>query len=375
MRTKITVLVVALLVIVGFVGWLTWSYFFKNPSVQVTTATVERDNLREEINASGKVMPAAKVNVISKLTGKITAVSVSEGDMVEKDQIICQLDSTEWQLKVSEAEAQLSNTQANLQKIDRVLREGTSDTPTPTGPGSSTDYSQEDRRAAQAQVDKAKAALDLAKAQLEDTKITAPTAGTVVELRAVEGELAQPTKPVAVVVNPEEMQMEAQVDETDIRKVKVGQEIEVRVDAYPDKTLKGEVVEVGLSSTKTSGGGTAYPVKARVTVNEGVTLRSGMSGDVDIIVAIKQGVLVMPIEALTERNGKDVAFVDKDGRLEMREVSIGISTQDSVEVKQGLEEGEKVATEDVAKLKGGERAGDSRGSGFFRIFRGGGRAR
>lgn len=339
----------AFLIIFATVGVFAWTIFFAHPKIEAKTALAETKTLDEEVTASGVITPEAKVNVVSKLTGAITQVLAAVGDTVQAGQVICTLDAAEYDLKVKQAQASLDSAKANRDKVVNALNQST-----PTAPGGGQ-YTQEDKRAADAQVAQAQAALDLAKAELDATNIRSPVNGTIVELAAVVGEIASSQKPVAVVVDPAQMYMEAKVDETDIARVKVGQKAKITLDSYPEKTLKGEVVEISMSSTSTKAGGTAYSVKVRIVLQEGLTLRSGMSGDATIIVKKHVGVIAVPIEAVIEKEDGAYVFVVKNSLVKKRKVKLGISTQDYYEVKSGLEDGERVAVEKIDTLVGGEK--------------------
>jgi len=178
--------------------------------------------------------------------------------------------------------------------------------------------------------------------------------GMVIQLSAVVGQTAVPGQPLLTIADFDPTYFIANMDEADISRVKTGQKCEIVLDAYPDDVILGDVIEVGYVSQPTAGGGTAFPVKIQITDNKGLVLRLGMNGDVDITIGTKKAVIAVSLKAVTTRNSKDTAFVAENKKVKKRQLTLGIATVDYYEVKKGLEEGDKVITSDLTKLKGGE---------------------
>lgn len=185
-------------------------------------------------------------------------------------------------------------------------------------------------------------------------KIKSPLDGTVVQINGAIGQTASPTKPVLVIADFDPTYFVANIDEGDISKVSPGQSVEVMLDAYSETILLGEVAEIGLVSVSTTGGGTAFPVKIRLTDTKGVALLVGMNGDATLTINVKLSVLSVPVEAVTERDGKEVVFVVEKGRAKKRPVTLGLASDTDYEVVSGLSEGEKVIVKNLSELKGNE---------------------
>jgi RND family efflux transporter MFP subunit len=157
------------------------------------------------------------------------------------------------------------------------------------------------------------------------------------------------------VADLERAQVVADVDETDVGKVKIGQEAEIVLDAYPERILEGHVVEVGYLARQTEAGGTALPVKISLDETGGIGVRKDMNADVNIVVSIKKNVLSVPLEAVIEKEGKDVVYVIENGRAKMQRVKLGLATDEAFEIVSGLRQGETVAVKNVDKLREGDR--------------------
>jgi len=178
--------------------------------------------------------------------------------------------------------------------------------------------------------------------------------GMVIQLSAVVGQTAVPGQPLLTIADFDPTYFIANMDEADISQVKTGQKCEIVLDAYPDDVILGDVIEVGYVSQPTAGGGTAFPVKIQITDNKGLVLRLGMNGDVDITIGTQKAVIAVSLKAVTTRDSKDTAFVAENKKVKKRQLTLGIATVDYYEVKKGLEEGDKVITNDLTRLKGGE---------------------
>ncbi len=185
-------------------------------------------------------------------------------------------------------------------------------------------------------------------------KLEASIDGTIVQLNTAVGQTAMPQEPMIMLADLDPTYFTANIDESDIAQVSPGQQVRIALDAYPEETLSGEVVEIGLLSQSATAGGTSFPVKIRLTDSKGVTLRLGMNGDTDIIVGVKEAALAVPLNAVTTREGKDIAFRVRNKKITARRVDLGQATNDFYEVIAGLEAGDKVVIKDLKKLKGGE---------------------
>ncbi len=160
--------------------------------------------------------------------------------------------------------------------------------------------------------------------------------------------------PVFQIVDLQNMRVRAEVEEADIPKVQVGQRVRVYLDAYPDLTFTGEVVQVGIRAESGSGGTTVFPVMVKLDRTE-VPLRLGYNATVDIEVLSRKGIIHLPVTAVFSEDGKDYVFVVQEGKAVRREVAVGERSEEWVEILSGLEEGERVVTEGVGLVREGQK--------------------
>ncbi|TDG00811.1 efflux RND transporter periplasmic adaptor subunit [Paenibacillus piri] len=190
--------------------------------------------------------------------------------------------------------------------------------------------------------------------QLEKLKVTAPFDGVfstdfvdqkknVLTAYPVGTTIASSVQ-LGAVANLDTLQLPIKVDELDLPKVKVGQKAEVKVDALPGKTFTGEVTQVSTVGTVTNGV-TFYT--AVVSLKNASELKYTMTATADILIQDKKDVIVLPVEAVKQRNGKRIVSLKKeDGTIEAEhEVKIGANSSTMIEITEGLKEGDQVVVQ------------------------------
>jgi len=209
------------------------------------------------------------------------------------------------------------------------------------------------------QLESAQLALERAQAQLQEMRLITPRrqpfdgaqdkaqdtalAGTVVRVEASEGEMVSAYRPVVVIADLASLQIIAEVDEIDVAEVAPGQEVEIRLDAYPGQNLLGTIVSLAPAASPQRGS-TVYEAVIEFDA-EGLALRLGMGANLKIITLEKEDVLLVPNRAIQPIGRRRVVKV-MDGRS-IREVEVvtGLSNENETEIVEGLAEGQKVLIE------------------------------
>ncbi|HBE73952.1 MAG TPA: hypothetical protein DDW31_07710 [candidate division Zixibacteria bacterium] len=364
-------------------------------STGVQAAAVRKGQIVSTVSAPGSVKAETEVKISAYVMGKVTRLPVKEGDRVRKGQVLVQIDPANYEAQVKQARASLDLAQASLAQSGLIYERNRE----LFGKGLLSQEAFEQvatqHRLDQARLAQAQAALDQAMDTYRKTTITSPIDGTVVQLNVelgevvVTGTMNNPGSVIMTVSDMAQMEVEAQVDESDVRDIAPGQPAEVSIDAMPGRTFKGQVSQVGnaavASAGLSSGGSTAsvnYVVRVRI-LDQSDELRSGMSANVEITTASKTGILVAPIQSVVMRqveseiresdlknrsgrgkpregraegavNGADdntrrkrereqeVVYLARDGKAAITPVKTGIFDQEYIEVLAGLEEGQQV---------------------------------
>jgi HlyD family secretion protein len=271
---------------------------------------VERRNLVVSASASGAIEPVLTVDVKSKASGEIIGMNVQTGDDVKQSQLLASIDPriprnnlAQAEANLQVAQAQLSNAKAQLARSDTLFKaQAITQTEYDTG---KLDYAN-----ANAAVIRARSDLENARDRMNDTKLRAPLAGTIitknVELGTV---ISSPTTDVGggtvlfKMANLDTVQIRALVDETDIGKVSSGLLTTITVDAYPNRPFEGSVLKVEPQATVQQNV-TMFNVLVRIP-NPSHLLKPGMNTEVEIHVGRRDNVLAVPNAAL--RTQRDVA--------------------------------------------------------------------
>lgn len=175
-----------------------------------------------------------------------------------------------------------------------------------------------------------------------------PTSGPVVV-----GAYVGMGTPIFSIVDLKNMSLMAKVDETDIAKISPNQPARVTLEAYPGKTYEATVAKVADTATTNEAGATAFEVTVLMNTSD-VNLKIGMTGTADVTIATKEAAAVVPIDAIVEKQGKKYVFKVVDGKADLTAVTLGLSTDDRVEVIKGVKIGDTVVARGVEKLKDGQ---------------------
>ena len=273
------------------------------PAALLQTTNVVRGALRITAEATGTVEPIRKVEVKSKASGEVLALSVDVGDLVQTGALLARIDPRDVRNSFDQAAADLEVAEARLEisqaqnQRSRELLEGSVIT------AQEYENARLDLANAQASFIKARTNESLAKLRLGDVTITAPLAGTIIQKSVEEGQVIQSASgnvsggtTLFVMANLLQMQVRTLVDETDMGQIRQGMLATVRVEAFPDQTFQGYVEKVEPQGVVQQSV-TMFPVIVRLD-NRADVLRPGMNADVEILVDEAAEILLVPNNAI-----------------------------------------------------------------------------
>jgi HlyD family secretion protein len=340
------------------------------------TATITRGPITQAVTATGTLNPVVNVQVGSQVSGNIAKLFVDFNSQVKAGQVVAQIDPALFQATVTQAEGDLANAQAALE-LAKVNAKRTQELFTKkTSSEADVDQATANLHQAEANVKIKQGALDKAKADLDHCTITSPIDGVVISRSVDVGQTvaASLQAPVifAIANDLTKMQIDANVAEADVGVVKVDQNVDFTVDAFPMQTFQGKVVQV-RNAPITVQNVVTYDTVIGVS-NPDLKLKPGMTANVAIIVAHKDDVLQIKNAALryrppdatpvetkrtsTSRPGRPGggrSSAGQEGRAE-RTVYVlpsGASRPQPVQVKTGISDG--ITTEVIEGLKEGDR--------------------
>ncbi len=325
------------------------------------------------VTANGYVVARTRAAVSAKVAGRLATLEVDEGSTVRRGAVIARLENADYQAAVSEAEAGLASAQAQLIELraerDQLRREADRmRRMREANPGlvavqdaeiaeSRATRSDARARAGEARVESAAASLRFARANLENTYIRAPFSGTVLRKEAEVGEVVAPSVgggltrgAVVTLADLGTLEVEVDVNEAYIARVKHDQPARITLDAYPDTAFRGSVRQVVPTADRQRA-----TVQVKVAIlDRDPRILPEMGARVDFLeppsdsaaspAATGPARFRVPAAAVREAGGRPVVWLVRDGRLESREVTAGPVSAGFREVRSGLNGGELVVT-------------------------------
>lgn len=357
-------LIIAL--IVAGLGIFGYYRVFGKPKVVYTSAVVERGDIESTVVAAGIVQPLAFVDVGAQTSGVLKSLKVIRGDQVKKNQLIAEIDPILADTALIAANASVENmiSQRSVKEAQLVLakvQRARNDSLFAQGDGSVSasdrditranyDVARAEVASLSAQIKQATAAVDTAKANLGYTKIMAPMAGEVVSITLLEGQTLnanQQAPNILRIADISTVTVWAQVSEADIVRVKAGQSVHFTVLGEP-RRWNGTVRQI-LPTPELINNVVFYDVLFDIPNPERV-LKIQMTAQVFIVLAQAKGALLIPAAAIgnaAEGAVIKVRVLKKDGSVEQRTVRIGIKSEISAEVTEGLREKERVVIGEI----------------------------
>lgn len=404
--------------------------------IEVNSEKAGYRNIVETVSASGKIQPETEVKIQSQVSGEITELPVKEGDMVKQGQLLVKINPDLYISALNRAEASMNSAKSNLSSArarfaqaeaqfkasdlnyqrqkklydDGAISKAEFENVTSQWETSKAEVSaaRESISSAEFAVESAKASVTEASDNLKRTTILAPMTGTVTSLNKEAGESVLGNNMMSgdIIMKISAlsfMEVNVEVNESDIVRVNLGDTALVEVDAYQDESFKGLVTEIGNTALNAQTGAlslnqvTNFSVKIRILPESYQHLmngkspsdspfKPGMSATVDIITEKRDHVMSVPIKAVASREdtssislterikqqaNEDLSaeeneaftvvfiFNEKSGKAEVRVVKSGIQDDKYIEISEGIQEGDEVITgpyEQVArKMKGGDK--------------------
>ena len=271
-----------------------------NATPKYRTAKVDRGDVTQTVTATGALSAVTTVKVGSQVSGIIAVLHADFNKEVKKGQLLAELDPTPFLAKVEQGSATVEKAKVDLRNTEIGLKRQTALKEQGLAPQADFDQAQANFDSAKAAVEQAQASLKQAKTDLANSRIVAPIDGVVVDRQydvgqTVAASFQAPTL-FTIAQDLTKMQVSADVSESDIGSIKVGQSAKFTVDAFPDRMFRGRIAQIRLNATVNQNVVT-YPVIIEVP-NPDQELKPTMTANVVIDVATAQGALRLPNAAL-----------------------------------------------------------------------------
>lgn len=328
-----------------------------NDEASVKVERVMIGDIADLIITTGTIFPEKESKVGPKLSGRVEKVYVEEGDTIREGEILVKIEQTEFLIAEKEAKASLKIANAQL-KSDKLNYENLLKDRErllnlyQEGIVPQQQFDQIDTKSSmgkvmidlrKAQVLRAEQNLAMARQRLQDSTIVSPLSGLVVGKFVNEGEFitTMPPNPLVWIMNIDKVKIEVYIPEVHLPEVRIGDSVEIKVDAYPTELFHGKISTINPMIDPMN---RTFKVKILIS-NKDYRLKSGMFARVKILPNIQQNAIVVPIRAVTEREKSQVAFVVENKRATMKVVQTGINDNTYIQILEGLQEGEIVIVE------------------------------
>lgn len=358
--------------------------------IPVRTALVEKGEVNSFLKVTGVVEANETVRVTSEIMGQAKEVKVQDGEEVNKGDILIVLGDEQNKIQVAQAQATLDSIQASSDKIksgarpqeikqadsvvlqakinrdsaeenylrmeklfsEKVISEQQYEQAKNQYEIADVQYqsaqesyelviegaAEEDVKSVEAQVRQAKAALDMAKYQLKNTQISAPISGKVTSITISSGEMVSPSIPLLSIIDVSRVFVKVGISEKDISKIKEGQTVDLKIDAFPEEKFQGEVVSKGVAVDQIS---KTLEVKIEI-LQPKVDIPVGVFARGDILIKTNQDALIVSSSALVRKKDGVYVYVIEEGIARQKEVVLGIIQAKRVEILEGLSEEEEI---------------------------------
>lgn len=365
----------------------------------VYTTTVQRGTIQHTTIATGDILAAARIDVFSKVEGRLQTLLVEQGDSVQAGQVIAQITDTELKASLERSTAELDALRAEwaqmqagarpeeiaqavdleqqtraekinaerLQERTRVLVQrglrSTQDledanlrvTRTQAAHSIAAQRLQllragariEDRQALQARIRAAQATLRLTRTELQNAVITAPITGIVSHRHVDPGAYITDRTTLVTIVDMTTVKIKIPISERDLGHIKPGLHVQIRVDAYPQTVFKGAIERISPTVDPRSRSGEVEII----TPNADARLKPGMFAKITLILEERHDVLLVPLQALSVQGNETAIFLVQDGKAHRRPVTTGLRDTTQVEIMAALAPGTPIVLAGHQKLK------------------------
>ena len=306
----------------------------KKTNVRVQKVALESLSIKSTY--VGNLLPNQRVIMRSEIDGIVEKIYFSEGDEIVKNKKLVDISTKELglKLKIAVADSKLADT--NLKRDEKLAKNNLI-------PNAQLDQTR-------TFAERALLSRELAKISLNKSLITSPLKGTVKTKFVKVGEFVRKGDRLVEILEVDRILVKVNIPEQEILQIKIGQKVEIALYILGEKTFKGQVKKIGLEADASN---RTFPVEIEVD-NLGRELRPGMLSRVTFTQRVDQDQIVVPRHTILERDsGRIVYLVDK-GKVFQREVTIGISQREKVQILKGLSTGEQLVVEGHTKLTDGE---------------------
>ncbi len=317
----ISAVLIIVIVVIGFV-------IKPKPAAVLETQTIKYSDIIQSVSVTGSVDSTSSASLTFQTLGQLTYVGARVGESVYKGQIIASIDSTKLQANLRQAWQDFNAAKAVVEQVYDQTKRATDLT-----------FAQKvTQTAAEATQNNAYDDYIIARKQLADSSLVSPLNGSIIRADAIIPGADVSTTTTYQVADSKNLLFKMDVDEADVSKIKIGQQVRIVLDSFPNDTITLTVSSIDFSSHTTSTGGNAYTIKTDLLDNADKLYRIGMNADAEIILAEKKNILTVSNFAI---DGNSV-YVKTSSGIVKKTVKLGFKNDSDSQIVSGLSEGDIV---------------------------------
>lgn len=299
----------------------------------VKTGVVKTGTIAEEVSAVGTLLANESVMIRPESDGRIAAIHFSEGQLVRKGDKLVSLDSSEVEAQLAAADSELTLNRSRMQRAEELQAKNF--------------ISAQALDEARENLNKSVARQMEVKARLDKMTVRAPFEGMAGLRQVSPGAYVKAGQDIARLEGIGTLKADFRVPELFLRKIRVNQEAQVGVDAFPGETFRGAIYAIEPSVDEQT---RTVLLRAKIP-NPGARLKPGMFARVTLVLDIRDNALIVPEQALVPRGGERFVFRAVDGKAVLAKVEIGLRRPGEVEILQGLKAGESIVVDGQLRLQ------------------------
>lgn len=304
----------------------------ETPAIPVEVAQVRQGSVTAFYSTTATLEAESEARVVPRLGGTIVELFVEEGDRVTAGQPLARIDDDRYRLSLAQAEANVSRLEQDFRRSQEMQARNL--------------ISAEAFERAKFEYEAQRAQFDIAKLELSHTTITAPIDGIVSERMIKVGNTVNTAEPAFIVTAMDTLLATLHVPERELSRLAVNQPAHIAVDALAGRRFEGHIQRISPVVDPTTG-----TFRATVEVTSDGALKPGMFGRVNIVYDVRDNTLLVPVEAVLAEDARTTLFVVVDGEAQRRDVEVGYRNNGSVEIRNGVTEGESVVVTGQASLR------------------------
>lgn len=306
--------------------------------INVNVVTVSRENITTDYSANGTFIPKQESNQSSEISGRIVSVLVKEGSRVGAGQVLATIKKDAIEVDVTQAQNNLQNAIIDNQRYENAFKTG--------------GVTKQQLDNSRLQLKNAQAAVKAQGVRVNDTSVRAGISGTINKKMVEPGMVVAPGTALFEIVNINSLKLSVLVDESQIGKIQIGQEVPIKVNVLPEESFSGRITFIAPKSDASLN----FPVEIEVQ-NKG-NLKAGMYATATFKTnngAETQNMITVPAEAFVNGVSSGQLFIVQNGVAKMIKVTVGKVYGDKVQVLSGLNGGEQVVTSGQINLDNGSK--------------------